>query len=183
MSCFEDFRPSTIRLKPWPKAISCLVLLLIYERIFCKEAFRSNLQVFSIAYDQCSICIVQSSLSPPTGDKWDQSHGAKFCYREVKRVIQQLIFSWEVERNDPREDKCEVVGWCSTARFFLLSFSFIFGFHPLLEIGKNTPITSTVIFLVEAGVVWNKGETSIVKLQGNRKKNDGHSRKIEHADS
>ena len=90
------------------------------------------------------------------------------------------MFSWEVERNYPREDKREVVGWCSTARFFLLSFYFIIGFHLLLI---NTPITSTVIFLVEAGVVWNKGETSIAKLQGNRKKNDGDSRKIERADS
>ena len=39
-----------------------------------------------------------------------------------------------------------------------------------LEIGKNTPIPSTVIFFVETGVVRNKGETSIAKLQGNRKK-------------
>ena len=36
---------------------------------------------------------------------------------------------------------------------FSFPFFFIFGFHLLLEIGKNTPITSTVIFLVEAGVV------------------------------
>ena len=64
-------------------------------------------------------------------------------------------------KNDPREDECEVVSWCSTARFFLLSLSFLFSFHPLLEIGKNTPIPSTVIFFVETDVVWNKGETSI----------------------
>ena len=65
------------------------------------------------------------------------------------------------KKNDPREDEREVVSWCSTARFFLLSLSFLFSFHPLSEIGKNTPIPSTVIFFVETDVVWNKGETSI----------------------
>ena len=51
---------------------------------------------------------------------------------------------------------------------FLSPFPFFSVF--LLEIGKNTPIPSTVIFFVETGVVRNKGETSIAKLQGNRKK-------------
>ena len=65
------------------------------------------------------------------------------------------------KKNDTREDEREVVSWCSTARFFLLSLSFLFSFHPLSEIGKNTLIPSTVIFFVETDVVWNKGETSI----------------------
>ena len=84
----------------------------------------------------------------------DQSLGANFCYREVKRVSQQLILSLEVEvrtsdfvrwypeKNDPREDEREVVSCCSIARSFLSS-----------EIEEKKPIPSTVIFFVETGVV------------------------------
>ena len=59
-----------------------------------------------------AICIVQPPPPPPppTGDK--------------------------PERNGPREDECEVINLCSTARSFLLSLSFLFSFHPLSEIGK-----------------------------------------------
>ena len=47
------------------------------------------------------------------------------------------------------------------------SFPFLL-FHPLSEIEKK-PIPSTVVFFVETGVIWIKGETSISKLQGNWK--------------
>ena len=50
---------------------------------------------------------------------------------------------------------------------FLLFFPFIL--YRKLE-KKKTPIPSTVIFFFGRGVVWNKGETAIAKLQGNRKK-------------
>ena len=79
----------------------------------------------------------------------------------LERLKCVRVVRWFPEKNDPREDECEVANWCSTACSFLLSLSFLFSFHPLSEIGKNTPIPSTVIFFVETDVVWNKGETSI----------------------
>ena len=108
---------------------------------------RGNLYVCGIDYDHCSICIVQTPLPPPQGINDDQSLGANFCYREVKRVSQQLILSLEVEvrtgrplvprKNDPREDEREVASCCSIARFFLLSLPSLSPF--LSEIEKKNP--------------------------------------------
>ena len=117
MSCIGNFRPSTIPLKTCTKAISCPVLLLIYKRRFCIAAFREAYHpVCSIDYDHCShLYRPTSSPSPHRGINYDQSLRANFCFEEVKRVSQQLIFSWEVEMRTSRRlvprKKWPSLGW------------------------------------------------------------------------
>ena len=43
------------------------------------------------------VSVSSKLLPPPQGINDDRSLGANFCYREVKRVSQQLILSLEVE--------------------------------------------------------------------------------------
>ena len=79
----------------WPKAISCLVLLLIYERRFCKAAFRvANFMFVASPMTIVAICIVQPPLPPPTGDKWRPVSWSQFLLwksQESKSTVDILL--------------------------------------------------------------------------------------------